>query len=119
MKLGTQTGSLVNHVISLVKSPRPEVGMGATLLMWTDRKAYTVIGVSPSGKTLLAQRDKAIRTDSNGMSEAQSYRFEPDPAAEKETYTLRANGEWHRVGESSKGATLVLGHRAAYHDFSF
>lgn len=41
MKLGTQTGSTTNYLMSGVKGqPAPEIGMGVTLLHWTDRSGH-------------------------------------------------------------------------------
>lgn len=47
MKLGTQTGSLVNRLYSraTIGQPKPKVGMGATVLGWTDRTACTITKV--------------------------------------------------------------------------
>ena len=61
MKLGTETGSFVNHVLATQNKPQAVVGMGCTVLSWTDRHAATVIKVTP--KTITVQRDKATRTD--------------------------------------------------------
>lgn len=51
MNLGTQTSSLVNHLYSraTVGQPRPFVGMGATVLGWSDRRACTVTKVTEFG----------------------------------------------------------------------
>jgi hypothetical protein len=99
---------------------KPEVGMGATVLHYTDREAGTITYVHPNGRALIFQRDKATRTDSNGMSECQSYRYEPDPNGRKLTFTLRANGRWVLAGQGlHKGTRLHIGDRAHYHDYSF
>lgn len=74
---------------------KPTVGMGATHVMHSDRHAYTVIAVSPTGKRCIVQRDKAIRTDQNGMSDAQSYRFEADPQGALRVITLRLPATAH------------------------
>jgi hypothetical protein len=74
MKLGTETGSLFNHLMGSSKS-EPEVGKGATVLYWTDRSAYQVIWVSDDKKSCKIQRCKAKRIDSNGMSESQDYDY--------------------------------------------
>ncbi len=44
MKLGTQTGSVINHLHSraVIGQPEPVVGMGATMLLWSDRRACTI-----------------------------------------------------------------------------
>jgi hypothetical protein len=116
MKLGRDTGSVSNWLMSGSNGqPRPEVGMGVTLLHWTDRSAGTITRVSPSGKTFWFKVDRAIRTDTNGMSESQQYRFEPDPAAPEQVARLTKNGGYKTTG----GPRLRLGQRSAYHDFSF
>lgn len=115
MKLGTETGSLVNHLMAGTTGPKPEVGMAATILGWTDRHPATVSRVSASGKTVWVKRDKATRTDRNGMSESQEYEYERDPAAPERRFYLGKHG-WRERG---KGAALLLGHREKYHDFSF
>lgn len=113
------TGSLVNHLMDRTQDPAPEVGMGATLLGWTDRHAATIVEV-PNERTVVVQADTATRTDNNGMSDAQSYDYAANPDAPRVTYTLRKNGRWVRKGESSKnGARLSIGHRSSYYDYSF
>lgn len=123
------TGSLVNHLMGdRTLQPVPEVGMGATLLYWSDRHAATIVGIESLVKegdkvvkgTIRVRRDRAIRTDSNGMSESQSYRFEPDPDSPTMEFTFRKTGAWVCKGQSSKGGLKVgIGHRDEYHDFSF
>ena len=107
-------GGLMNRIGEHTKSPAPEVGMGATLYFYSDRTAATVIRVSDSGKTVWLREDKAIRTDGLGMTDAQSYRFEPNPNGREFRARLRKNGTW-RTG----GTGVSLGARSAYHDFSF
>lgn len=97
----------------------PEVGMGATVIMWSDRYAVTIVEVSPNGKSVKVQSDNYKRTDTNGMSENQSYEFSPNPDAPITTYTLRKNGRWVHQGSSMNGQGLAIGFRDAYHDFSF
>jgi hypothetical protein len=114
MKAGTETGSLVNHVMS-ANAVKPEVGMGCTILHWTDRSAGTVVEVSKSGKTVKVQGDKITRIDKNGMSECQDYMYERDETAGIQTFRLTKRG-WRGVGG---GPGLALGYRRAYHDYSF
>lgn len=76
LKLGTQTGSLFNFMMGN-NSTVPVVGEGATLIQWTDRSACEVISISEDGRTLQMEHLKAIRTDTNGMSDSQQYRYEP------------------------------------------
>ena len=113
------TGSFINNLMQDAITPAPEVGMGATMISWTDREPATIIEVSKSGKKITIQADIATRTDDNGMSESQSYTFERNPKAYATEYSLRKNGRWVRVGDSMTGSSLLVGHRSKYYDFSF
>lgn len=53
-----------------------KVGDGATLCLYTDCQAYTII--KRTAKSITIPRDNAIRTDDNGMSDCQQYRYERD-----------------------------------------
>lgn len=127
MKLGTQTGSLVNHLHSrsVKGQPEPEVGMGATILCYTDRRAATV--VAWDGKILTVCEDHAKRVDGNGMSESQRYEFSPNPNGYESNFRKNKNGMWEEVvrnpetGRWNKtgGYGLLIGRRDHYRDFSF
>ena len=123
LKLGTQTNSLTNHLLSQ-NSDEPAVGMGATLLHWTDRTACTVIAYDGSVVTL--QEDSAARVDGRGMSDQQDYAFTANPDGVIHYYRKNRNGCWVRVvaNETGRlvqadGAGLTIGRRDHYHDFSF
>lgn len=92
-------------------------GDGATLVMWSDRHAGTVVSVH--AKLLYWQRDHVERLDSNGMSESQSYAYYPNPEAPVEAFTLRKNGSWVRKGEGFKNGTRIIPGRHEYYDYSF
>ena len=129
MSPGTQTGSLINYLSSGSKSPAPVIGMGGTVLHWTDRHAVTVVSIAVGGKSILTRDDIAIRTDANGMSDAQSYSFEQDPNGAERRWKLANDGTWRAAQTSAsgrvlfvgggKGERLALGYRSHYHDFSF
>lgn len=74
LKLGKETGSVMNCMMS-ANSSVPKVGEGATILLWTDRHAYTIVEVSPDLKKVKLQRCDSRRTDTNGMSESQEYDY--------------------------------------------
>jgi hypothetical protein len=118
LRAGTQTGSLHNHIISGSNMSEPQVGMGATILYWTDRNAATITEVGKSGKIVRVVEDVAIRTDENGMSDSQTYRYEPGTGSPR-TFTLRKNGAWVEQGSSMKGTRLAIGARRHYYDYSF
>ena len=54
------------------------VGDGVTLIYYSDEEPATVIEIGPKGRWIKVQRDKAIRTDNNGMSDCQDCTFEKD-----------------------------------------
>lgn len=134
MRLGTQTGSLINHIHTAgADDPVPAVGDGATIFHWTDRSPATVIAVdtsAPGGQAVVTvQEDIAVRTDKNGMSEMQDYEFSADPDGAVHTYRNQFDGKgWRRVRRNPETGRLRLvsttsdirfGARAKYHDFSF
>lgn len=120
MIAGQQTGSLINHLMSGAAADEPQVGMGATILKWTDRAAGTIIAVDAKGFTV--QADTATRTDNYGMSDSQSYAYAPNPQGQ--TYRIervargKAKGAW-REGGRKDGYGVLIGHRDQHHDYSF
>lgn len=121
MKLGTQTGSLFNHLYgTMTGTPAPAVGMGATVLCWTDRKAGTIIKAEPD--VIVVQLDTVTRTDGYGMSDCQSYSYAPNPTGSiyifRKVSRGKAKGQWRERG-SKDGNGLLIGDRREYHDYSF
>ena len=128
MKIGRETGSVTNMVMSAWKGEEPKVGMGVTMLWWTDRYPGTIVEVDCSKKRpiIAVQTDHAKRTDSNGMSEMQSYDYSPDPDAEVLYFRQEENGTWFQITRNPKTGRwnkrrmrCVVGHREKYHDFCF
>lgn len=130
MRLGSETASLVNHLQSrgVIGQPAPVVGMGVTFLHWTDRSPGTIFRVFTVGKTqyIECRADDYKRTDKNGMSEEQEYRFTTKVNGGRSYYRIGRNGLWEAVKQNeagrwvkSGGAGLRIGDRDAYHDFSF
>lgn len=93
----------------------PVIGQGATLIMLSDRHAYTIVAITASGKTVKAQRDHTKRIDSNGMSEMQEYEYSPNVNAEVESFRLHKDGSYR----NKYGTKLSIGERYSYHDYSF
>lgn len=114
MKLGTETNSLTNAMLSgSIGAPEPVVGMGATILGWTDRHAATIVKVTPT--QIHVQQDIAKRADKNGMSECQEYTYERDETAPIEVFRKTKRG-YRKAGG---GSSLRIGDRQEYHDYSF
>jgi hypothetical protein len=116
------TGSFQNRIMESSQQQDPEVGMGATITRYTDREAGTIVEVirfktgqrAGEVKAVVVQYDRATRTDSNGMSDAQSYEYEADPNGGLVTVKLGRDG---RYGDSASG--LRIGSRDKHHDYSF
>ena len=109
----TLTGSLINRIGEQSKSETPEVGMGATGFMYSDRIACTVIKViSPS--RIVVQRDSCkLEPWPSGYAIDNSYKPDPDG----ETYTLiKTSKGWKQLKASTR---FRLGDRSEYHDPSF
>jgi hypothetical protein len=123
MKLGTETGSVINHLMS--RSTRdqatPEVGMGATVLMWTDRRAATVTRVWVERKATLIR----VQYD----EEQPDGSFAHNPNGGTDTFRQANIGGWEQVTKNSDtgrynkveggGWGLMLGVRQSYRDPSF
>lgn len=131
MKLGTDTGSLVNHIATGgTVNAHPLCGDAATVYGWTDRYACTVteVVIQKSGTVeVIVQQDHAKRIDTNGMSECQSYEYSRNEEGRVWTFKLH-KGRWKetyisqetgRVRMFSRGVGLKIGVREHYHDFSF
>lgn len=117
-RLGSQVGSTTNYLFANARDLRPQVGMGATVVMWSDRYAHTIVSVRP--KRIATQEDTAIRTDSNGLSESQDYHYTPNTGAPVKWWTLRKNGAWVLVGDKmGNGTRIAIGTRETYIDPSF
>lgn len=139
VRITEENGSCLECLADELEPPEPRedcppaVGEGATIYHYTDVSAGTVSEVrTVRGRTeVIVREDKAIRTDDNGMSDQQSYRFEPDPEGmiyvvrfRKETKKTRAGWyEYHkdgRLGTSERfGWRVEFGGRMKYHDYSF
>lgn len=85
-------GSAQNRISAECEMPKPEVGMGVTELLWSDREPYEVIEVI-SEKKIRIRELGCERTDNNGISECQGYRLFSKPDGEVKTLVLR-NGKW-------------------------
>ena len=127
MKLGTETGSLVNHIKSRGKHDvtKLTVGMGATLLSWSDRSPATVISIE--GNIVAVQTDNYERVDTNGMSDMQEYEYSRNLEGSIHYFRINKNGDissvyrnaetgrWNKISNGG----VAFGYRSRYHDFSF
>ena len=96
----------------------PEIGMGVTKCVGSDRYPYSVVLIV-SPKKIVVRSDQYRRVDQNGFSEQQEYEYTPNPTGIEKTLTLRSNGRWCEEGEKSQYSFWSLGVRRAYTDPSF
>jgi hypothetical protein len=112
---------------------RFQVGDGATMNLYSDRYAGTIIKVSENGKKVTLQFDKAtldpnFRPDmvAGGFSAhcrnnyEQSYSYERNPDGGKKEFSLRKSGRWIIRGakDSNREISLSAG-RHAFYDYNF
>ena len=97
----------------------PIIGQGATKYVGSDRYAYEVVEVL-NDRSILVREMRVIRMDQNGWSSEQTYRFESDPDADVEHFTLRKGGYWIKKGVTVRyGSRLILGIQDHYMDPCF
>ena len=109
-------GSLTNAMADQTRSKVPEVGMGVTEIMFSDRHPYTVVRIL-TPKRIVVTADEATRVDGWGASESQEYRYASDPDAPEVTLFLNKYGKWKRLGDA-QGSTFLIGRREEYYDFT-
>lgn len=130
MQLGTQTNSLMNNLYSkmTIGQPKPTAGMGATILMWTDRDAATINEVTELKSKkfefeIAVTRDREVFDKATGES---SYLTGAGPSMYFRN--LRGTGQWveYTANEDgvygyrkNKGKGLRIGERDSYRDPSF
>lgn len=85
-----------------------EVGTGATMCMYTDSHAYTVIEVV-SANCVHVQRDKVTLKDGEPS-------YEANPEGTILIVTKRKDGVWRVRGDTQK---FIVGSRYEYRDPSF
>jgi len=137
LKTGTETGSLVNHLHSrgVIGQPVPTVGMGATLLGWTDRYPGTITKVdtiqSANGKRvtvyLYVQNDLYAVVKGTSFDGSAEYEYTPNPKGSISVFRSVDGGLWEEVcinaetkrWKKTGGKGLRIGERERYYDPSF
>jgi hypothetical protein len=105
----------------------PQVGMGVTELMYSDRNVYTITVVDVNGRWFKCQEDRSAKDEENSDKEwpfrKQVYRYYRNHTAPEIKVTLRKDGEWRKVGVTTAGSTrtsyFVLNHRSKFFDYTF
>ncbi len=129
MKLGSETGSLVNHLMSTSTNDEPTAGTPATLLYWSDRAAATVTDVfTKNGRTIVEVKyDIATVVRGSQADGSAEYRYERDDSGVARHFRREKNGKWVWVRKNddtgrwvkSGRIAVLFGHRESYFDPSF
>lgn len=117
-------GSIESRMAEMAKMPEPQVGMGATIHMHSDRHAVTIIEVlnplNPARIRVVVQEDKAKLVKGSCQTEEQEYKFTRNPKGQVRTFSKRKNGLWIEEGHDMKnGSSLTIGERDEYYDPTF
>lgn len=109
-KMIATLGEMYKHLM-------PEVGMGATEILWSDRRAKTVVKVLTPNKVVVRENEVMCKDYYAGNYEV----LDELSAMPEEVFTRRKSGRWVEMGQPDKYGSvfLVLGHRAHYIDPSF
>jgi hypothetical protein len=101
----------------MYKNLMPEVGMGATEILWSDRRAKTVVDVVTPNKIIVRENEVKCVDYFKGDYEI----LEELSCMPQEIFTRRKSGRWVELGHPDKYGSvfLVLGHRAHYIDPNF
>tara|TARA_R110000822_G_scaffold3036_10_gene13889 strand:- start:3205 stop:3564 length:360 start_codon:yes stop_codon:yes gene_type:complete len=117
-----------NNIESLTLTKEALIGTGATVFLFSDRYACTVVDFDEVKKIITVQSDNAKRTDFNGMSDCQSYDYSTDENGRYFRFKIK-DEEWREAYVNEKGnfvlrkpsdsKKLAVGFRRQYYDFSF
>ena len=119
MKLGKDTGSIMNWLMVNPKFHQPVVGEDVTECMWTDRHAWRVTAVDPDGKGATLTRYKPKRIGKAYGDETYQYDDENgNPLLSSQTMKIRYRWKaWRCLGGHK--ISLARGQREEYRDPSF
>jgi hypothetical protein len=113
-------GSVINKIMEESRDRPPEVGMGVTRILWSDRQAWSVVEVYPEGKKIRVRQDRAVVMSGSAFDGSAVYRFLPQEDGREAVLTLRSNGKWVQRGEPMRGGCgWLIGVREEYVDPSF
>lgn len=95
----------------------PEVGMGATEILWSDRRAKTVVEVLTPNKVVVRENETRCIDYYKGEYEVLDELNNMSP----DVFTRRKSGRWCMQGQPDKYGSvyLVIGHRDHYIDPNF
>lgn len=88
----------------------PEVGMGCTEILWSDRRAHTVVEVLSPNKVAVRE-NKTVCKDYF----ADEYEILDELQGGADVYTRRRSGRWVMEGQPDRNGSVVLLLGTRYH----
>lgn len=84
---------------AVIGEPTPEVGMGATMLVGSDRYGCTINRIFMEGKrqVLEVTHDKTKLVGGAMLSEEQTYEYVPQPNAKRHYFAKNEAGFWQEM----------------------
>ena len=108
-------GSLTNRLLENGGTTLPEAGDGATIYLYSDRHAYTVVAVKAGKRPVVTiQRDRVIVDAPSGPGLPQHYTYRPDLDGATREVTIQ-RGQWREKGG---GSAVRFGVRDEWYDYS-
>jgi hypothetical protein len=112
-----------------VGQPTPTIGMGATILLWSDRHAATIVKAETIGKTrIVTTRDDTVRVTAGSTHDGSAvYSYTQNPIGRRRSFrAVGPDGAWQEVTFNEEtqrwsrvrggGAGLRIGAREEYRD---
>ena len=107
-------GSLQNRLEEGCKGLKPEVGMGATEMMWSDRRAWEVVAVKDDRHVTVRKMKAKCKNYFAG-----DWEVEPDENGYCTELFLTKKGQWRQRYGRQLGNVFVIGYADEYQDPSF
>lgn len=108
-------GSLQNRLLEMTKSQTPVIGMGATEIYYSDRRAWEVIEVMDERHIAV----RRLKANLEGDYLEQNYTYEQDPNGHIAYLFLTKGGTWkERIGRKY-GNIFYIGRADEYEDPNF
>lgn len=102
-----------------IERTKPVVGNGAHVSNGVDTHSMTIIMVSESGKTVIAQRD-SVKPKEGAKPYSNEWEMTPNTNGATYDFTLRKNGHYVQAGDSMNfGSILHLSGRREYYSYEF
>lgn len=111
-------GSLQNRLSEHMIPPEPEVGMGCTELLYSDRHAYEIIEVKDARHCKARALDCKMKPGTDWLD--QDYEYSSNPKNPVVNLFKTCRGYWvERYSNGSYGSRFRLGVAEEYRDPSF